>query len=161
MVKLNLIYFDDDILSGYINIHPWAMSEQEDPIVRIGNLFNLGIFVDDSEANEIIANKVVDYLSPQEFDQAIGEWIKKLRHGGQLTIIGTDLYMVLKDAISFKISAKKANKLIFGQQSQEFILKRQLLNCRGVALLLEKEFGLEILEQKYDGYNFIVTGRRK
>ena len=163
-MQINLIYHDEDVLNGYLNIHPWTFEETEEPNVKIGNLLNLGTLVDDSEATEIIANKVIDYLSPAEIRPAMEEWIKKLRHGGKITIIGTDLYLVTKSILSFKLTSGEANEYLFGDQKEEYLIKRVALNCEGVAnYLKEIDKDLEI-EEKYhlpQNYQYVVTARRR
>ena len=163
-MKVNLIYNEEDILNGYLNVYPWSYEETEEPNVKIGNLLNLGALVDDSEATEIIANKVIDYLSPKEIYIALEEWIKKLRYGGKITIIGTDLYLVAKSILSFKITSEEANRHLFGNQKEEYLIKRVALNGEGVANYLEDmKKGLEIEEKYYlpQNYQYVVTARRQ
>lgn len=159
-MKINLIYFEEDILHGYLNLYPWAFDETED--IKIANLLNIGPFVDDAEAEEIIANKVIDYLSPSETEQALKEWVKKIRHGGSLTVIGTDLYSLARAITSFKISSDQANELLYGKQEQDYLVKRSCLNGQGlVSYLLSLSDELVIEERSYEGFNYLVKVRRK
>ena len=60
-MKLNLLYANvDDVLSGYTNIAPFATQEEDG--LFISDIKNLNKFCDDTEATEIIATDVIDYL---------------------------------------------------------------------------------------------------
>ena len=63
MKKINLLFGVGDVLDTHTNINPFATKEQLEEfgskIIR-DDIFNLDKYVDNSEANEILAYDVID-----------------------------------------------------------------------------------------------------
>lgn len=161
-MKLNLIYGEGDYLNGYLNLHPFAMQETEQPKIRIADIKNLDRWVSNAEATEIIATDVIDYLLIQEVPQIIAHWISKLRHGGKIVIGGTDMLEVSKAFHEYEIDLQTVNKLLHGQQTQPHLVKRVNLTLMGIKTFLQTDnHGLKIIKTRRAGYNYIVEAQRQ
>ena len=131
-MKVNLLYGEADILTGYLNLHPFAISDDDEKNIRIADIKNIDRHVCDAEATEIIATDVIDYLSLYEVPKVLGHWIKKLRHGGKIVIGGTDMNEVTRGFIHGDIDLETTNKLLHGLQTQPHLVKRVNLTLLGV-----------------------------
>jgi hypothetical protein len=156
--KVNLLYGDGDILSGFLNVHSWYQGEPNDEI-RIGDVKNLDYLVADSQLTELIATDVLDYLILGEAAPVMANWIKKLRHGGKIVVGGIDLLKVCQSFNDYAINLETANKLIHGSQDQPHKVRRFNLTLNGVADFL-KEQGLKIMKRRYAGFQYLIEAER-
>lgn len=157
-MKVNLIYGEADVLSGYLNLHPFAMQDTED--VKIADIKNINRWVNDAEALEIIATDALDYLVLYEVPRVLAHWISKLRHGGKIVVGGTDMQEVARGFVNGDINLETANKLLHGMQTQPHLVKRVNLTLIGVCAFLENDYGLQIMKKRKAGYNYIVEAVR-
>jgi hypothetical protein len=157
-MKVNLIYGEGDVLSGYLNLHPFAMQDTED--VKIADIKKLDRWIADAQATEIIATDVIDYLTLYEVPKVIAHWAKKLRHGGKIVIGGTDMNEVARGFVNGDINLETTNKLLHGQQTQPHLKKLVNLTGIGLAQFLTQDAGLKILKVRSAGYNYVVEAER-
>lgn len=148
-MKVNLLWGTGDELDDSININA----------VRGESVVNLDEAVEDAEATEIIALDVIDYVSPEDTDAVIDHWIKKLRHGGSLTIGGVNIFEVARCLNNYSLDIDMANKLLYGEQRSPWQYRKASLS---LPRLVEKfeGCGLKIIRKDYKKFNYSVTGRR-
>jgi hypothetical protein len=156
VTKLNLLINGGDLRSGYVNIDPLAVGQDE---VMAGSVGNLDWIADDAECDEIVALDVIDFLSSTETDATLEHWLKKLRHGGTITIGGIDLYEVAKGILHGRIDVAEANFLIHGNQSVPADCRKANTTIQQMIRVLDG-LGYELLHKKIDGYKFYITARR-
>jgi hypothetical protein len=148
-MKLNLLYGPGPIHGeGFLNINPF--SDKDTDTQKQGGVENLDEFVDDGEAEQIIALDVIDYLEINKVVPVIVGWVKKLKHGGIITIGGVDLYEVSRNFFRYNISLLQANELIHGKSDMPFLVKKTQFTLKGVIDLLQGQLGLKILKKRLD-----------
>jgi len=157
-MKINLLYGEGDVLTGYTNLHPFAKEETEH--LRIADVKNLDRFVENAEATEIIATDVIDYLMLHEIDTIIKHWITKLRIGGKIVLGGTDLHTVSKAFANYTIDVDAINMLLHGSQTEPHLVKRVNLTLTGLCTFLNEACGLKIIKRRMAGYNYLVEAHR-
>ena len=151
-MKVNLI-LDGHPLSGYVNIDPHGFGEESKVV---GGVENLDEFVEDSEATEILALDIIDFLPPDLVLPTIQHWITKLRHGGKIVIGGKDLWQISK-ALYYKIiNTKQANEAIHGNEKK---LRHNQLTMEELTSILEKQ-DLKILKKRINSLDMSVEAQR-
>ena len=93
-MKVNLLWGNGDGISGYVNIDPHSYDKEN---ITNGDVTNLDDIIDNSEATEILAADIIDYLPHEVGIKTIGHWVTKLRHKGKLTVGGSDIYEISKE----------------------------------------------------------------
>lgn len=157
-MKVNLIYGEGDVLTGYLNLHPFAMQDTDE--VKIADVKNIDRFVCDAEANEIIATDVIDYLVSHEVPKIIQHWVRKLRHGGKIVIGGIDMNEVTRGFVNGDLDLETTNKLLHGQQTQPHLVRRVNLSLIGIANFLNEDCGLKVMKKRMAGYSYLVEATR-
>jgi hypothetical protein len=139
---------DDHEIQGFTLISPL---KGQNPIKLEG--------IDDGECQELIVDNVIEYV-PSEQTLAFAKLVMaKLAHGGTATIIGQDLYMVTEAFIRGEIDIISFNKLIYGQKNHAWNFKLSGITLGDVNDIC-KSLGLNVLERRLDGYNFIIKVQR-
>ena len=157
-MKVNLLYTEVEPRPGYLNINPFATNETDE--LKIGEVFNLDEWVDDSEAMEIIANDVIDYLPANIVMNTLEYWVRKLRHGGHLIVGGTDLYEVCKGFTTYALDVQQVNAYLHGEHAYNpNFIKKITLTALGLSNFLATK-GLHIVKKRITGYHFIVEAKR-
>lgn len=157
MVKINLLYGADDILSGYINVDPTTSSQDNKKVS--GDVVNLDYLVENSECNHIVANEILSYLPASLINQTISHWIAKLRHKGILTIVDVDLIEISKGISQRYIDLEAANNLLYGAQDTDWKFKKCALSSFDIIEYL-KEHKLRILKNRINNYKFTIEAQR-
>ena len=158
-MKINLMYgTDSEQINGYTNIHPFTL-EETDELIR-GDIKNLDFIVDDAEVEEIIATDVVDYISVQDIEQVIENWVSKLHHEGTIVIGGVDFLEVCKSVTRREIEMDDVIKMIHGVQDKPYLIKRNNLTCGLLAEYLNQRYGLKIIKKRSEGFKYIVEAKR-
>jgi|TARA_R110002020_G_scaffold248502_1_gene462526 hypothetical protein len=156
-VKINLLYGSGDLLHTHLNLDPFTPDETN--ILVRADVKNLDNFVDDAEAQEIIALDVIDYIPLTEINKVIGHWVSKLGHGGSLIIGGTDLFEVSKAFSQYRLDITEANKLIHGEQYKPYLIKRVNFTALGLADYLES-LGLKLQKKRVNNYRITIEAIR-
>jgi hypothetical protein len=156
-MKLNLLYNNNMVRAGYTNIDPFA--PPDDPDRTNGDIVNLDEYVDDAEATDIIALNVIDFMPSSETNEIIAGWIKKLRHGGTITIGGVDIRDVSKAIIYQQLSLTDANFLLYGAQRAPWEYKKATLTLQHLINALQGQ-GMEIIKKHSENFTYHVTARR-
>ena len=140
-MKVNVTINPSNV-SGYLNID--ASSG--------GDIGGFGGIVSDSEAVEILATDIINFVPYDKIEDLIDEWIKKLRHGGRLVIGGVDASEVCRAVTQTSMSIEDFNQIVHnGRASQMCISKlSEILSNKG----------LNILKKRLSGFNMIVEAQR-
>lgn len=155
--KINLLYGSGDVLHTHLNLDPFT-AEETDSLTR-ADVKNLNDFVDDAEAQEIIALDVIDYIPLMDINKVIEHWVTKLRHGGSLIIGGVDLFEVSKAFAQYRLDITQANQLIHGEQSKPYLVKRVNFSTIGLVDYLTS-LGLKIQKKRVNNFYMIVEAIR-
>jgi hypothetical protein len=155
-MKINLLWGNGDPISGYVNIDPHSYDKEN---VTNGDVTNLDDIVEDSEATEILAGDIIDYLPFDLAIKAIGHWTKKLRHKGKLTVGGNDLYEISKIFAQRAIDLKEALDILHGTQHKPWEFKASHTTVSDLAEVLEAH-GLTVLKKRVNGFRMVVEAVR-
>ena len=155
-MKINLVYGEGMFSAGFLNISPFP---QRDENFILADLSNLDMFVDDAEAEVIIANDVINFLPKPTVLSTIDHWLRKLRHGGRIVIGGTDLYELARDICKQSVDLKTVNNTLYGNEIMPWDTRRNSFYTESIVDYLQEK-GLEILKQRVDKYNMIVEAIR-
>lgn len=156
-MKINLLVNSNDVRSGYTNIDPFASPTDTQKV--IGNVYDLDEYVDDGEAIDLLALDVIDYVSPASTDAVLDIWIKKIRHGGTITIGGIDMREISHAFLNNKISLTEANILLYGAQRAPYEYRKATLTIQHVINMF-KERGFKLERKQIIQYHYYVTARR-
>ena len=100
----------------------WKKSEDpEDYLEVIPYEDNLDEVCENGEATEILTENIIDYLKADEVGDFINKCISKLRHGGFLTLDGTDFSEIVRLYYNAAIDLAKTNLLLFGEGNKKSI----------------------------------------
>jgi predicted SAM-dependent methyltransferase len=147
-MKVNLLL--DDIAAirpDYLNIDPLAPLNH-DNIIR--DTFKELREIDDGEADSIVALDIIDYYTPKEVMDFLTVWVKKLKHGGILTIGFTDIYALSKGIMMRYLNLEAANLQLHGPQDKAWKIRRCSMSIDFIAKSLETR-GLKILNKRLGG----------
>lgn len=158
-MKLNLLIDNPgDVRSGYVNVDPLAPESSPDGRVR-AHLHDLSVVVDDGEAAEIVALDVLDYFPQAQADDVLSGWLKKLAHGGRLTIGVVDLKEVARGVVQHTLSAEDVNELLHGKQEQPWQFRKASYTAGQLAEVLGN-LGYKILARRVQGHRAVITVER-
>lgn len=153
-MKLNLTLETGSARSGYVNINPLA--SPDDPSFIRANINELSIYVDDGEAQEIIALDIVDFVPVQEKENIVRHWLSKLALGGTITIGGNDIGQVAKAFTFNQLELSQTAELLYGGQ----LARSGLVTCTQMRKILEGG-GLKIVEARLNNFSYYVKARRE
>ncbi len=156
-MKINLLRDSQDIMSGYLNIDQYGSS----PDVTIGEVENLDYVCDDAQCVDLIARDILDYVTPDKIDAVLGNWVSKIRHGGKITIGGTDMFLVSMKHFRGDIDTDVASMYLYGRRLKPHQFKKNMSTLSNVANCLANS-GFKILLKKYEEGNcsYVVTAER-
>ena len=155
--KINLLYGSGDVLDTHLNLDPFT-AEETDALIR-ADVKNLNDFVDDAEAEEIIALDVIDYMPLRDINTVIEHWVSKLRHGGSLIIGGVDLLEVSKAFVQYRLDITQMNQLVHGEQSKPYLVKRVNFTATGLVDYLT-ELGLKLQKKRVNNFHMTIEAIR-
>ena len=150
-MKLHIYHHGMDELNGYTNIC------QGQTQARDGEL---DAAVDDTEATEIVVSEALDYIPLAELTGFLDHTIRKLRHKGTLTIVGTDAYTVAKNFTQYKLPIEEFNILLHGGERDPNNVKTATLTMHGVVNFLRTEFGLTVTRQSLEDFTYVIEAQR-
>lgn len=150
-MKINLLYDSPDVRSGYVNVDPFAIDDKN----RIcSDLQSLG-FCSIGEAQEILCHNILSHYNLQDASAIFSEIISKLAHGGVVTISDINAYEVSRQFVVGKISPTEFSSILFGDKHS-----RKSLHSMDTILEGFKQFNLQIVAKKIEGFNFSVSAVR-
>lgn len=135
-MKLNILW-DGHYLSGYTNVDPFGYGDENKVVVS--DLGNLDDVVDDSEAKEILAIDVLDYLNPPDSIPSLRHWIKKLRRGGTIMVSGVDVYSVCRAFHRYEIDFPTVQNLLYGEHTKPHLRRSIAFTLLGMKDFFKSE----------------------
>lgn len=157
------LYLGIDItpIAGYTNISPRG----GEGIVE-ADFRNLNDIVEPNEAMEILAPDILDTIRRQDLKPFLEHLVSKLRHGGKLTIGGTDLMESCRAIISAshvkphgKIDTSVANEILYGKQVDFWDYHRSVSSMKELSDILTS-FGLKIIKKRTNALKMVVEAVR-
>lgn len=110
--------------------------------------------VGDSECTEILAPNIVDFIPLSFLVSVLQNYIRKLRKNCEITLGGTDVYILARDIAARTNHPSQINSLIYGGPNS-WDLKSGLIGINDLVGLLE-ELGLKITHKSLDGITYLV-----
>lgn len=112
-----------------------------------------------AECEEIYAPAILDHIHHTELVQTLEEWVSKLRHGGKITVGGTDLYEMARQITVGSFPMNEANNKLYGQDLAWHSRK----GCYSAMILREllTQMGLKIDRVALNDYEFVVEAHRE
>lgn len=154
-MKVNIIC-GGHALTGYVNIDPLAKNEPDKIAADFGNLDNL---IHDSEAVEILATEVLQYIPLDTIPKVLENWVKKLRINGKISVGGYDVTEACKSYANQTCSLEDLNVLLYGDPSTPIAIS-SAISMPYIKTMLQR-FGLKILKQRKNGYHILVEAERQ
>lgn len=154
-MKINLLMNSNAVLSGFLNIDilPGENKVQ-------GDLSNLDSLVDDASCTEIVARNVLEYVPHTKVLDVLTHWVKKLSHGGKITINTTDLRSVAKGILRDTISIDETLSVLYGPLNNPLNCKKSAMTAHTLSALLSS-LGLVITNKMIDSYEISITAERQ
>lgn len=119
------------------------------------NIYNPDI--EQSECESILFT-LTDTIPANALTGVLELYISKLRHGGVITVLGTDIYQVALAIVNRNIDVIGANKLIFGGPDVSNF-HSSLVSINDIAAIFE-DAGLKITKKALNGVSYVVEGAR-
>ncbi len=158
-MKINLLIDNPgDYKNGYNNIDPFAPETNGDLRLK-SDISNLDSLVDDGEANEILALEILEYFPGNVIDDILQNWLKKLAHGGILTISGVDFTEIARGFLSSNLSLEDVNELLLGKQEKSWQTKKSVFTLLKLVEVFEG-LGYKILKKRIYNYRAIISIQR-
>lgn len=138
-MKINMSFDNKDlILENYQNIDPLALPN--DKYGRINcHPDNLNLIVNDGQADEIIANMVLNYISHKKLYSVLKSWSNKLAHNGTLEIFYIDLIEVARLITTGQITEQNAIQLVYGSQKEEWDTFKSSISIYELKMFFESQ----------------------
>ena len=155
-MKLNLLWGTGHPLSGYVNIDPHSYNKEG--IVN-GDVTKLDEFVEDSEATEILAMDIIDFIPYSIITATVSHWVKKIRLGGKIVIGGIEIYEISKIFAQQGIGIEEFLIAAYGHQSNPWEFKASHMTLQDLESLLTQH-GLKILKKRINGFKMSVEAQR-
>jgi predicted SAM-dependent methyltransferase len=155
-MKINLLINGKHILAGYINIDPLAVDGDGKIAADISNL---DATIDDGEADEIIADSILDYFPYRNTASIVGNWVKKLRKGGKLILVCPNIYEVARQLMRREITETQANELIYDGRGEDWQLKKNLYSVTTMEEML-KSMGMKTISKKLVNHKHMLTAEK-
>ena len=157
-MKINLLLDEPDkTRQGYMNIDQYTNTEKEGFLVR-DNLKELSS-IDDGECEEVLALNILEYFPPQDTDNLINCWARKLQHGGLLVLGFTDIYQLVTAITTRALDISNANTVLHGVQDKPWNTKKTSLSMELLTKLLEAK-GLKIYYKRLQDTQAIIKAAR-
>ena len=122
----------------------------------VGYKRNIDDICDDSEATEIYAPDILDYIDIKKHRDFIIHIINKLRHGGQLTIGGTDIINLSLNVFNKNLTIEQANEAVFGTvDTPNKVALTSLEAVRKIILETDLRINKQVCEP-----NFLIGAKR-
>lgn len=112
--------------------------------------------VDDGECTEIYAVDILDFVPEHRFQEFVHSLVKKMRHGCELVVGGSDIYESAKQLLRGDHKVSDMNNILYGTQDAPKagqyslnVICDELLGC-----------GLKIMAKNIDGNSMYVKAKR-
>ncbi len=114
-------------------------------------------YLDDGEAEEIKLDGVLDFLQGRKLEGLVSGLTKKLKIGGKLTFLFTDIYTCCREYTFQRITWDQLNDLIHGNKGGP--KKEMAIGLHDLATHLQS-IGLKIVLKRLNGFQAIVSAER-
>ncbi len=148
-MKLRL-HIDEFEMNGYDNIRLTTETAK--------NVDKLEVAIDFGEAEEVIAENVVDYLPIAKVENTVQLWSRWLKKQGRLIITGMDLQEISKAVASYAVNVPDANEMLYGGLDEP---KRVCFSIGHLCTFLKERCGMKILKKRVNGYTYMVEAQRQ
>lgn len=106
--------------------------------------------LEDASCDQIYVQHTLDYVLDR--DNVMLTILQKMRHGGTIQIIGTEIIKVARDTITQEIDITQINQLLYNN-------KLSISSLYNVSKTLNSH-KLTILSMRQDGYSYSITAQR-
>jgi hypothetical protein len=155
-MKINLLFGNlNGVRSGVTNVDPFCSSPLENYIK--GNVFDLDWLADHNECQEIIALDILPWVAAVETDKVLNNYLKKLAHGGRLTLSVPDFGEISRGFLAGKLSLEDVNYLLYGYANGH--IKGAVFTINQLAEVLKNK-GMKILLKKVENYFAVLIVER-
>ena len=142
-------------LDGYVNIDP--VPGQGKVLSGIENLDN---HCHNNQCHKIIIDNVLNYIHWTKLAQVVSHYCSKLRHNAEITILGTDLYEVIRNFYLGKIDSGQLNSTMYGDGKDAWGFQYGVYDIETICSLLEK-LNIKILKKElHDNFQYTIVGIR-
>ncbi|HEX5186263.1 MAG TPA: hypothetical protein VFV86_05175 [Nitrososphaeraceae archaeon] len=156
-MRVNLLLDDDrHILSGFLNLDPFATGKDERVVSDINNFDK---YVDDAEAEVLIARHILCWFPTNQVAPILHYWFKKIKLGGVLIIEECDFENIAFHITDGSLGLGDAQKLLWGPQDKQWNMKKSGLSVLSLAEYLENS-NFKILKKRNEQYNFVIEAMR-
>ena len=158
-LKVNLLWDSpDDVRNGYVNFDEHAPIPDQAGRIK-ASVQNLDHFVEAGEADEIVSNDILNYLSADEGDAALTNWLSKLAHGGKLCVSVVDVREVSKKCLANVITIEDTNVLLHGDQEKPHRFRKTSFT---LPLLIEvfTNRGFKVLTKRIQNSRAVIVVER-
>jgi len=152
-IKVNL-FVSGFPLNGYLNISS-LVKPGEDVIQN--DLTDLNSVLDHNSVRELLANDVLDYIPLHGKQQVLGNYLCKISHGGKIIIKGIDIREISRLIYLGHIDFIEANKLIYGEASNIYNLKKGLVFPDELINMVLSSNQFRVDSVKFNGIEYICT----
>jgi hypothetical protein len=146
------LHTDDFELTGYQNLK--VTGENLSAVTQLENSN-----VDKGEAEEIVVDNVVDYISVRDVEKLIRDWSERLKKEGRLVITGVDIQEVAKSLAYYQSDVSTANDMLYGDNVA--LPKRVAFSAVSLARFLKDRCGMRILKKRVNGFSYMVEAERR
>ena len=160
-MKLNLLLDNEKgQLNGYTNIDQFTPSEKPPEDTRItGDIYPLDWICDNGECSELIARCILCYFPLAETGIILTNWMNKIKVGGLIVIEEMDVELVSWALVNKQITPKQYQKLVYGEQTKKWDIKKSGLTISAIIDFLEGS-GFKIITKRLNNMKFNVTAKR-
>lgn len=147
-----------------LNVSPLSGYTTVDPVGGDGKIAldfrNLDQVAHPSECDEILADKILDYIHGSELYGVVEHWVSKLAHGGKIILGGRDVVSVAKLIVTGALNNADSNKMLYGLERSAWGVSYGMYECSEIVGILS-ELGLVIDKKRINGVEFIVEAHRE
>ena len=136
-------------LSGYTNLH-------------LKNGFDLdALGIDDGELEELVFEHILEYVSVKAVEDMLAKLCRKVKKGGTVRVVGTDILEVSKLISSYRMDLQNINKTIFNEQPDSSETKKCVFTVNHIASFFNELLKFKVLKQRINGVEFLVEAERQ
>lgn len=160
LTKFNLIINDSTkLLQTHQNITVFPVENKYNCNVQEGEILNLDWILSDGEADEIIADSILEYFPYEQLTNILSNWIKKLSLTGSIIIVGCDLKELSRLYTFGKLNDEQYYNLTYGKQKESWEIKKSGSHLNEMCSVLSK-FGLQVVRKEYNTYKYVIEAKR-
>lgn len=110
-----------------------------------------------NQCTEIFVDNFLELIPVNSTMNALNIWYTKLRKGGQLIVMGTDLVQVAKAVFTKTLKVPQINEILFGRENIQY---RSCLTLDDVVTLLE-HMKLTVVTKRLTDLKYTIVAERK